>query len=68
MLGTKSFKIIIQNVMPKIMPVLVTTAAFSVPGGISIDTTLSYLHYGFVDGANSTSLGYILNQVLSDTF
>jgi len=63
-LGTNSFKILIKNVLPKIAPVIVSIGAFAIPDAISIDTSLSYLHYGFVDGIDKTSLGYLIQYVL----
>jgi len=63
-LGTSSFKILVKNVLPKIAPIIVSIGAFAIPDAISIDTSLSYLHYGFVDGTDTTSLGYLIQYVL----
>jgi len=63
-LGTNSFKILIKNILPKIAPIIVSIGAFAIPDAISVDTSLSYLHYGFVDGTDKTSLGYLIQYVL----
>jgi len=63
-LGTNSVKILFKNVLPKIAPIIVSIGAFAIPDAISIDTSLSYLHYGFVDGIKTTSLGYLIQYVL----
>lgn len=64
-LGSKPNKIIRKNIMPKILPVIVQTGAFSIPGAISIDASLSFFNFGFVDGQKSTSLGKILNNIMA---
>jgi len=63
-LGTNPIKILFKNVLPKIAPIIVSIGAFAIPDAISIDTSLSYLHYGFVDGIQQTSLGYLIQYVL----
>jgi len=67
LLGTSKFKIITKNILPKIAPIIVSIGAFAIPDAISIDTSISYLHFGFVDGTETTSLGYIVQNIISRT-
>jgi oligopeptide transport system permease protein len=67
LLGTPSSKIITKNILPKVMPVLVSVAAFAIPDAIALDATLSYLNFGFVDGSINTSLGFIIQSVSMTT-
>jgi oligopeptide transport system permease protein len=68
MLGTPTPKIIVSNILPKILPVIIQSAAFAIPTAISIDATFSYLGYGFVDAeGHITSLGTIISQVMART-
>ncbi|AEM68987.1 oligopeptide ABC transporter permease OppC [Mycoplasma putrefaciens] len=66
-LGSKSSKIIRKNILPKILPILIQVAVFSIPTAISIESTLSYLGQGFVDGIKTTSLGKILELAIGGT-
>ncbi|WP_106078798.1 oligopeptide ABC transporter permease OppC [Mesoplasma coleopterae] len=65
-LGSSSYRIINKNIMPKILPVIVQTAAFAIPTAISIEASLAYLAFDFIP-AGQTSLGQILNQVMNET-
>ncbi|AXK51488.1 oligopeptide ABC transporter permease OppC [Spiroplasma alleghenense] len=66
-LATPGYKIIGRNIMPKILPIVIQTASFSIPGAIAIDSTLNYFNFGFIVGRENTSLGYILNEVLASS-
>ncbi|AVN58708.1 oligopeptide ABC transporter permease OppC [Mesoplasma florum] len=65
-LGSNSYRIINKNIMPKILPVIVQTAAFAIPTAISIEASLAYLSFDFIP-KGQTSLGQILNQVMNET-
>ncbi|AVN64843.1 peptide ABC transporter permease [Mesoplasma florum] len=65
-LGSSSYRIINKNIMPKVLPVIVQTAAFTIPAAISIEASLAYLAFDFIP-QGQTSLGQILNQVMSET-
>ncbi|ASZ08856.1 ABC transporter permease [Mesoplasma chauliocola] len=65
-LGSSSYRIINKNIMPKILPVIVQTAAFAIPTAISIEASLAYLAFDFIP-EGQTSLGQILNQVMNET-
>jgi oligopeptide transport system permease protein len=67
LLATNNFKIMIKNILPKIAPIVISVGSFAIPDAISMDASLSYLNYGFVDGINTTTLGFILQSVLSST-
>jgi oligopeptide transport system permease protein len=68
MLGTPVPRVIISNILPKILPVIIQSAAFVIPTAISIDATFSFLGYGFVDAeGHITSLGAIISEVMSRT-
>ena len=64
-LGSSSGRIIRKNIMPKILPVIVQAGIFAIPNAISIDATLTFLGFGFVDGFKRTSLGKVLNNVMA---
>ncbi|AVP49302.1 oligopeptide ABC transporter permease OppC [Williamsoniiplasma luminosum] len=64
-MGSSSGRIIKKNIMPKILPVIIQAGTFAVPGAISMDASLSFLNFGFTDGNKTTSLGKILNEVMS---
>jgi oligopeptide transport system permease protein len=66
-LGTNPFKMIVRNILPKIAPVIVSIGAFVIPDAISLDTSLSYLKFGFVDGTTTTSLGYLIQATITHT-
>ncbi|AOG60915.1 oligopeptide ABC transporter permease [Spiroplasma helicoides] len=67
-LGTNSFRIIIKNILPKILPIIIQTASFAIPNAIALDSLLSFYNFGFVsDLIHAASLGSILNEVVSDT-
>lgn len=68
-LGSRGPKIIKKNIMPKILPIVIQTCAFAIPGAIAIDSSLAYLGFGFISGERNdkASLGSILNEMLSDT-
>ncbi|ASP28191.1 oligopeptide ABC transporter permease [Spiroplasma corruscae] len=67
-LGTRGFRIMFKNILPKILPIVVQTASYSIPGAIALDSTLTYYNFGFVkDLISEASLGSILNSALIDT-
>ncbi|PPE04750.1 oligopeptide ABC transporter permease [Entomoplasma ellychniae] len=67
-LGTSGPKVIKNNILPKILPIVIQEIAFALPAAISIDSGLAYLGYGFIqpNKLEKASLGSILNEVLSD--
>jgi oligopeptide transport system permease protein len=68
MLGSSSTKIMIRNILPKILPVTVNNCAYAIPVGISLDATLSFLGFGYVGSGNvTTSLGFIIGDVTKGT-
>ncbi|RUO86699.1 oligopeptide ABC transporter permease OppC [Spiroplasma endosymbiont of Megaselia nigra] len=67
MLGTSGPKIVTKNIMPRILPLIIQTASFAVPMSIAIDSTLNYFNFGFVQGRENTTLGFILNEVLASS-
>ncbi len=67
MLGTSGPKIVTKNIMPRILPLIIQTASFAVPIAIAIDSTLNYFNFGFVQGRENTTLGFILNEVLASS-
>lgn len=66
-LGSSPNRIIRKNILPKILPVIVQAGIFAIPNAISIDATLTFLNFGYVDGFKTTSLGKILNNVMNTT-
>lgn len=66
-LGSSSQKIIRRNILPKILPVIVQTGTFAIPNAISLDATLSFLGFGYINLADrkKTSLGTIINNVMA---
>ncbi|WP_342256479.1 ABC transporter permease [Spiroplasma endosymbiont of Poecilobothrus nobilitatus] len=67
MLGTSRPKIVTKNIMPRILPLIIQTASFAVPMAIAIDSTLNYFNFGFDQGHENTTLGFILNEVLASS-
>ncbi|WP_339023100.1 oligopeptide ABC transporter permease OppC [Spiroplasma endosymbiont of Crioceris asparagi] len=67
-LGTPGRKILSRNIFPKILPVVIQTASFSIPDAIAIDSTLNYFGFSFIksDDYHRTSLGKILNLALAN--
>ncbi|WP_338983161.1 oligopeptide ABC transporter permease OppC [Spiroplasma endosymbiont of Othius punctulatus] len=67
-LGSSGRKIVTKNILPRILPVIVQTASFSIPNAIAIDSTLNYFGFSFIsaDERKITSLGKILNLSLAD--
>lgn len=66
-LGSSSHRIIQKNIMPKILPIIVQAGIFAIPNAISVDSVLTFLNFGFVDGFEKTSLGKVLNDVMATT-
>ncbi|WP_036268834.1 oligopeptide ABC transporter permease OppC [Mesoplasma seiffertii] len=66
-LGSSSGRIIQKNIMPKILPVIIQSGTFAIPNAISIDASLTFLGFGFIEGRKETSLGQILNEVMAGT-
>ncbi|WP_051350879.1 oligopeptide ABC transporter permease OppC [[Acholeplasma] multilocale] len=66
-LGSSSTRIINKNIMPKILPVIIQAGTFAIPNAISVDASLTFLGFGFVEGRKSTSLGAILNEIMAGT-
>lgn len=66
-LGSRPNRILRKNILPKILPVIVQAGIFAIPNAISVDATLTFLNFGYVDGLKRTSLGKILNNVMSTT-
>ncbi|QBQ07944.1 oligopeptide ABC transporter permease [Spiroplasma gladiatoris] len=67
-LGTKGFRIMLKNILPKILPIVIQTASFAVPNAIALDSLLAYYNFGFVTNSiTEASLGSILNEVIADT-
>jgi oligopeptide transport system permease protein len=56
-LGTPWYKILINNILPQIIPVLIQSISFIIPSTIALDMSLSYLGFEFVDGRTNTSIG-----------
>ncbi|AGM24988.1 oligopeptide ABC transporter permease OppC [Spiroplasma chrysopicola] len=67
MLGTRGHRIISKNILPKILPIIIQTISFAVPMSIAIDSTLNYFNFGFIEGRENTTLGFILNEVLASS-
>ncbi|AKU79800.1 oligopeptide ABC transporter permease OppC [Spiroplasma turonicum] len=64
-LGSSGFKIMKENILPKILPIVVQTISFSIPSAIALDSTLSYYNFGFINNViYECSLGSILNDSL----
>lgn len=76
LLGTPWYKILVNNILPHIMPILLQSIAFMVPSAIGTDMVVSFLRFDFVDptvspfieGEPSISLGFILQKILSGTY
>ncbi|QGS52148.1 oligopeptide ABC transporter permease OppC [Spiroplasma tabanidicola] len=68
-LGTRGPRIIVKNILPKILPIIIQTISFSIPGAIGLDAALSYYSFGFIENyASDASLGTILNQALQSPY
>jgi oligopeptide transport system permease protein len=66
-LGSSHGKIITKNIFPSILPIIVQSVAFSIPNAISMDSFVNFLDISFVDGMQTTSLGFILKKIVVDT-
>jgi oligopeptide transport system permease protein len=68
-LGSSPSKIIVRNIMPRILPVIAQQASLAIPSAIGLDATLTFLGFGYVDAADThqSSLGLILSRVLDGT-
>ena len=62
-LGTKTFTMIIKNILPYLVSVIVTYISREIPGLISYEVFLSYLGLGL--GTNYASLGRTISQYKS---
>ena len=60
---TSTFKIITNNYLPSLLPLVFNAFAISIPETISLEITLSY--FGFSFGQTSISLGYLLHNSLT---
>lgn len=59
-LGTPVWRVLIKNVFPYLISVIVLRLALSIPGTISLESTLSYLGLGM--DVNTPSLGVLLRN------
>ncbi|AKU79688.1 oligopeptide ABC transporter permease OppC [Spiroplasma turonicum] len=67
-LGTKGPRIMVKNILPKILPIVIQTASFAIPNAIALDSLLAYYNFGFVnDLMDEASLGSILNEMIANT-
>jgi len=68
-LGSRPGRIIMRNILPRILPVIAQTASLGIPSAIGLDATLTFLGFGYIDPSNTkqTSLGLILTRVLNGT-
>ena len=62
-LGTKTFTMIVKNILPYLVSVIVTYISREIPGLISYEVFLSYLGLGL--GTNYASLGRTISQYKS---
>ncbi|AKX34074.1 oligopeptide ABC transporter permease [Spiroplasma litorale] len=67
-MGTRGPRIMVKNILPKILPIIIQTASFAIPNAIALDSLLSYYKFGFVKNITyEASLGSILNEIIVDT-
>lgn len=59
-LGTSIWRILIKNILPYLISVIILRLALSIPGTISMESTLSYLGLGL--DINTPSLGILLRN------
>lgn len=59
-LGTPIWRILITNILPYLISVIILRLALSIPGTISLESTLSYLGIGL--GIETPSLGVLLRN------
>ena len=59
-LGTPISRVLVKNIFPYLISVIVLRLALSIPGTISLETTLSYLGLGL--GIDTPSLGILLRN------
>jgi oligopeptide transport system permease protein len=59
-LGTPIYRILAKNILPQLISVIILRLALSIPGTISLETTLSYLGLGL--DVNTPSLGFLLRS------
>jgi len=62
-LGTPISRILIRNIIPQLISVIILRLALSIPGTITMETTLSYLGLGL--DVNTPSLGILLRNARS---
>lgn len=62
-LGTSIWRILIKNILPYLISVIILRLALSIPGTISMESTLSYLGLGL--DINTPSLGILLRNARS---
>lgn len=62
-LGTPVYRVLIKNILPQLISVIILRLALSIPGTISMETTLSYLGLGL--DINTPSLGILLRNARS---
>ncbi len=63
-LGVSSWKIILKHIVPNVMPVVIVSITFSVPGFIFSEAFLSYLGIGLAPPA--TSWGVMCSEAQSN--
>ncbi len=62
-LGTSIWRILVKNILPYLISVIILRLALSIPGTISMESTLSYLGLGL--DINTPSLGILLRNARS---
>jgi len=62
-LGTPISRILVKNILPQLISVIILRLALSIPGTITMETTLSYLGLGL--DVNTPSLGILLRNARS---
>ncbi len=62
-LGTNIWRILVKNILPYLISVIILRLALSIPGTISMESTLSYLGLGL--DINTPSLGILLRNARS---
>jgi oligopeptide transport system permease protein len=62
-LGTPIRRILLRNILPQLISVIILRMALSIPGTITMETTLSYLGLGL--DVNTPSLGILLRNARS---
>jgi len=62
-LGTPIWRILLRNILPQLISVIILRMALSIPGTITMETTLSYLGLGL--DVNTPSLGILLRNARS---